>query len=83
MEGFSPDTISSLNRSQKSDKIWKWLYFKKWAYRIKITQPNLMILVSFSSVEDALSNDVKKKKKLLAHKVLKILPFHFFGGHRV
>ena len=28
--------------------------------RIKITQPNLMILVSFSSAEDALSNDVKK-----------------------
>ena len=27
--------------------------------RIKITQPNLMILVSFSSAEDALSNDVK------------------------
>ena len=27
-------------------------------YRIKITQPNLMILVSFSSAEDALSNGV-------------------------
>ena len=28
-------------------------------HRIKITQPTLMILVSFSSGEDALSNDVK------------------------
>ena len=28
--------------------------------RIKSTEPNLMILVSFSSAEDALSNDVKK-----------------------
>ena len=27
--------------------------------RIKITQPNLRILISYSSVEDALSNDVK------------------------
>ena len=27
--------------------------------RIKSTEPNLMILVSFSSAEDALSNDVK------------------------
>ena len=44
------------HQSQKSSKIWKWLYFKK---LIKITQPNLMILVSFSSAEDALSNDIK------------------------
>ena len=29
-------------------------------HRFKITQPNLTILVSFSSAEDVLSNDVKK-----------------------
>ena len=29
-------------------------------YRFKITQPNLMMLVSFSSAEDALSNNVNK-----------------------
>ena len=29
-------------------------------HRFKITQPNLMILVSFSSAENALSIDVKK-----------------------
>ena len=29
-------------------------------HRFKITQPNLMIWVSFSSAEDALSNDVKR-----------------------
>ena len=46
-------------------------------HRIKITQPNLMILVSFSSVEDALSNDVKNI--LLAHKVLKICCSAFLG----
>ena len=28
-------------------------------HRIKIIQPNLMILVSFSSAEEVLSNDVK------------------------
>ena len=39
-------------------------------HRIKITQPNLMILVSFSSAEDALSNDVKNI--FLVLKVLKI-----------
>ena len=39
--------------------------------RIKITQPNLMILVSLSFAEDALSNDVKNNIKFLARKVLK------------
>ena len=29
-------------------------------HRIKITQPNLMILVSFTSAEDVLCKDVKK-----------------------
>ena len=42
--------------------------------RIKSTEPNLMILVSFSSAEDALSNDVKNIP-LLECKVLKINRF--------
>ena len=57
MEGFS---LHFARRSQKSRENLKMtVIFKKWAYRIKINQPNLMILVSFSSGENALSNDVK------------------------
>ena len=51
--------------------------------RFKITQPNLMILVSFSSAENALYNDVKNMT-LLARRVLKIRLSAFFGtpgGH--
>ena len=50
-------------------------------HKIKITQPNLMILVSFSSAEDALSNDVKNIT-LLARKVLKIRCSAFLGDTR-
>ena len=46
-------------------------------HKIKITQPNSMILVSFSSAEDAVTNDVKHMT-LLARKVLKNPPFRFF-----
>ena len=46
--------------------------------RIKRTEPNLMILVSFSSAEDALSNEVKNIP-LLECKVLKIHRSVFFG----
>ena len=35
-------------------------------HRIKITQPNSMILVSFSSAEDVLSTDVKSMTLSLA-----------------
>ena len=55
------------------------------AHRFKITQPNLTILVSFSSAEDVLSNDVKKKKKKKKNEIfglqgiLKIRRSAFFG----
>ena len=65
-------------RSQKSNEIWKWLCFKKWAYFMRITQPNLMILVSFSSGEDALSNDVKIHHTFSSQGT-ENLPFRFFG----
>ena len=54
-----PDTIirSSVAKLQRNLKM---TVFQENGHRIKITQPNLMILVSFSSAEDALSNDVKK-----------------------
>ena len=48
-------------------------------HRIKLTQPNSMIGVSFSSAEDALFKDVKKNKKLLDRRVLKIRRSAFFG----
>ena len=47
----------------------------------KLIQPNLMILVSFSSAEDALSNDVKNMK-FVARKLLKIRRSTFFGDTR-
>ena len=46
--------------------------------RIKSTEPNLMILVSFSSAEDALSNDVKKYTTFRMQGT-ENPPFHFFG----
>ena len=48
------------------------------AFPYTITQPNLMILVSFSSAEGALFNDVKNIT-LLARKVLKIRRSAFLG----
>ena len=47
-------------------------------HRIKITQPNSMILVSFSSVEDALFNDVKKYDTFSSQGT-ENPPFLFFG----
>ena len=57
-----PFTISSLV-DRKNQAIFEnyCTCISRKGHRIKITQPNLMILVSFSSGEDALSNDVKKK----------------------
>ena len=51
-------------------------------HRIKITQPNSMILVSFSSVEDALFSDVKKLDTFSLQGT-ENLRFRFFGGHPV
>ena len=50
-------------------------------HRFKITQPNLMILVSFSFVEDALSNDVKKYE-IFSSQGTENPPFHFWGDTR-
>ena len=47
-------------------------------HRFKITQPNLMILVSFSSAEDALSNDVKQFD-IFSSQSTENPPFCFFG----
>ena len=50
-------------------------------HRIKITQPNLMILVSFSSAEDALSNDVIICNTF-SSQCTKNPPFRFFWDTR-
>ena len=46
--------------------------------RMIITHPNLIILVSFFSAEDALSNDVKKYNTFRTQST-ENLPFRFFG----
>ena len=51
-------------------------------HRFKITQPNLMIWVSFSSADDALSNDVKKYD-IFSSQGTENPPFHFCLGHPV
>ena len=54
-------------------------------HRFKITQPNLMILiilVSFCSVEDALSND-DNKYDIFSSEGTENPPFRFFWGHPV
>ena len=65
------------HRSQKSSKIWNDCVSRN-GHRIKITQPNSMILVSFSSADDALFNDVKNMT-LLDRRVLKIRCSAFLG----
>ena len=50
-------------------------------HRFKITQPNLTILVSFSSAEDVLSNDVKKYD-IFGLQGTENPPFRFFWDTR-
>ena len=57
-----PDTILRSSVAQIQAK-FENDSFSRNGHKIKITQPNLMILVSLSSAEDALFNYVKKKKK--------------------
>ena len=77
MEGFSQHNSSLIGRKNQ-EKVENGCISRS-GHRFKITQPNLMIMVSFSSVEDALSNDVFKKMTLLARRVLNI--YHStFGG---
>ena len=57
MEGLCRHN-SSLTGSKNPAKFEKDRISRN-GHRIKITQPNLMIQVSFSSAKDALSNDVK------------------------
>ena len=77
MEGLSRQNSSLIGR--KNPTKFEMTAFQEW-HRFKITQPNVTILVSFSSAEDALSNDIKNVK-FLAYKVLKFCRSAFLGGH--
>ena len=57
MEGLSRHNSSLIGR--KNPAKFENDCISRNGHRIKITQPNLMIYVSFSSAEDVLSNDVK------------------------
>ena len=76
MKGISRYNSTLIGRKNQA-KFENDCISRNW-HRIKITQPNSMILVSFSSAEDALTNDVKKMTRL-ARKVLKIRRFAFLG----
>ena len=76
---FVPTQFFS-HRSPKSSEIWKWLISRS-GPSFKITQPNLMILVSFSSAEDALANDVKRYD-IFSSQGTENLLFRFFWDTR-
>ena len=80
MEGFPLHNSSLIGR--KNQAKFENDCIARSGHRFKITQPNLKILVSFSSAKDALSNKFNKYIyiTLLGRKVL---PFRFFGGHPV
>ena len=76
MKGHSRHNSSLIGRKNQA-KFENDCVFKK-GHRIKITQPNSMILVSFSSVEDALFSDVKKRDTFSSQGT-ENPPFRFFG----
>ena len=57
MDGLSEHNSSLIGR--KNPAKFENYCISRNGHRIKLTQPNLMILASFSSAEDALSIDVK------------------------
>ena len=72
MEGFSRHNSSLIGR--KTQAKFENDCISRSGHRFKITQPNLMILVSFSSAKDAYLM-MSKIMTFLARKVLKI---HYF-----
>ena len=76
MEGFSRHNSSLVGR--KIQAKFEHYCIPRNGHRIKITQPKLMILVSLSSGEDALSNDVKISHHFSSQGT-ENPPFRFFG----
>ena len=76
IEGFSLHNFPLVGRKNQAN--FENDCISRNRHRIKITQPNLMILVSFSSGEDALSNDVKIYHTFSSQST-ENPPFPFFG----
>ena len=77
MEGFSRHNSSLIGR--KNPAKFENDCISRSGHRFKITQPNLMIFVSFFFVEDALSIDLKKYD-IFSSQGTENPPFRFFGG---
>ena len=79
MKGYSRHNSSLIGRKNQAkfdnDRI------SRNGHRIKTTQPNLMILVSFSSAEDVWSNDVNRYNTF-SSQCTENAPFHFFWDTR-
>ena len=73
MEGLFRHNSSVAHRSQKSREFENDCISRR-VHRFNITQPNLMILVSFTSAEDGLSNYVIFNSQCTENP-----PFRFFG----
>ena len=76
MEGFSLHNSSLIGR--KNQAKFENDCISRGGHRIKIAQPNLMILVSFSSAEDVLSSDVKEIYNTFCSQGTENPPFRFF-----
>ena len=76
MKGHSRHNASLIGRKNQSKFKNDCLSWN--GYRINITQPNSMILVSFSSAEDALFNDVREYDTFRSQGT-ENPPFHFLG----
>ena len=78
MKGYSRHNSSLIGRKNlakfENDRI------SRNGHRIKTTQPNLMILVSFSSAEDVSSNDVNRYNTFSSQGT-ENPPFRFKAGH--
>ena len=75
MEGFSPHNASLIGR--KNQAKFGNDCISRSGHRFKITQPNLLILISFSFVEDALSNDVKNNDTFFGHPVYVLIQVYY------
>ena len=76
MDGLSRHNSSLIGR--KNPAKFETYSISRNGHRIKITQPNLMILVSFSSVEYAWCNDMKKHNTFSSQST-ENPTFRFFG----
>ena len=80
MEGFSRHNSSLIGRKYQAK--FENDCISRSGHRFKITQPNLMILISFSFAEDVTYNDVNTYD-IFGSQGTENLPFRFFFGHPV